>query len=64
MGRPLELALKAGERAKARAAKISRQSKAKSEPQKDKCTQKCVRAGNLSKAAVKTLYQESPRCHC
>jgi hypothetical protein len=53
-----KLALKAGERAKARAAKNLRQSKAKSEPQKDKYAQKCARAGNLSKAA-KTLYQES-----
>jgi hypothetical protein len=51
-----KLALKAGERAKvkARAAKNPRQSKAKSEPQKNKYAQKCVRAGNLSKAA-KTL---------
>lgn len=47
-----------GERAKARAAKNPRQSKANSEPQKDKYAQKCVRAGNLSKAAKK-LYQES-----
>jgi hypothetical protein len=53
-----KLALKAGERAKARAAKNPRQSKAKSEPQKDKYAQKCARAGNLSNAA-KTLYQES-----
>ena len=39
MGRPLELALKAGERAKARAAKNPRQCKAKSEQQKDKYDQ-------------------------
>jgi hypothetical protein len=47
-----------GERAKDRAAKNPRQSKANSEPQKDKYAQKCARAGNLSKAAKK-LYQES-----
>jgi hypothetical protein len=52
-------ALKAGERAKARAAKIPRQSKVKSDAQKDKYSQTFARAGNLSKAA-KTLNKESP----
>ena len=55
-----KLALKAGERAKARAAKNPRQSKANSEPQKDKYAQKCARAGNLSKAAKSCNRSLSP----
>ena len=54
-----KLAIKAGERAKARTAKNPRQSKPKSDAQKDAYSQKCARAGNLSKAAA-TLYKTSP----
>ena len=51
-------ALKAGERAKDSAAKNPRLSKGKSAEQQDKYSQKCARAGNLSKAAA-TLYKSS-----
>jgi hypothetical protein len=54
-----KLAIKAGERAKARDAKNQRQSKPKSDAQKDVYSQRCARAGNLSKAAA-TLYKISP----
>jgi len=54
-----KLANKAGERANARAAKNPRRSKPKSDAQKDAYSQKCARAGNLSKAAA-TLYKISP----
>ncbi len=55
-------ALKAGERAKARAAKNPRQSKDKSAAKQDQYAQGCARAGNLSKAAA-TLYKSSlPAC--
>ena len=54
-----KLAIKAGERAKARTAKNPRQSKPKSDAKKDAYSQKCARAGNLSKAAA-TLYKTSP----
>jgi len=47
-----KVALKAGARAKDRAAKNPRQSKVKTAEQKDKYSQKCARAGNLSKAAA------------
>ncbi len=57
-----KLALKAGERAKDCAVKNPRPSKGKSAEQKDKYSQKCARAGNLSKAAA-TLYKSSlPAC--
>jgi len=52
-------AIKAGEKAKARTAKNPRQSKPKSDAKKDAYSQKCARAGNLSKAAA-TLYKISP----
>jgi hypothetical protein len=58
-----KLALKAGERAKARAAKNPRQSKAKSEPQKEKYAQKCVRR-QLVKSCEKAVPGVSSRCHC
>ena len=54
-----KLAIKAGERVKARDAKNPRQSKPKSDAQKDVYSQRCARAGNLSKAAA-TLYKISP----
>ena len=54
-----KLAIKAGERVKARTAKNQRQSKSKSDAQKDVYSQRCARAGNLSKAAA-TLYKISP----
>jgi hypothetical protein len=47
------------ERAKARAEKNPRRSKPKSDAQKDAYSQKCARAGNLSKASA-TLYKTSP----
>ena len=63
MGRPLEaIALQAGERARARTVKNPRRNKAKSQEEKDTYSQKCARAGNLSKAA-ETLYKEDlPAC--
>jgi len=54
-----KLANKAGERAKARAAKNPRPSKPKFDAKKDAYSQKCARAGKLSKAAA-TLYKISP----
>ena len=57
-----KIALKAGERARARTAKNPGRNKAKSDEKKDTYSQKCARAGNLSKAA-KTLYKEDlPAC--